>query len=685
MENTTTTNNNNENKSGQNGNNEIRSSEIPTTAIQKDHNYANPPMAPPTTSHVDHCCGASQPAECGGAHDEKAIAAVPEREAAADGEHSLLLLLTDHDPDTNNMKMHPNNGVHPAILQTSKTTRQLELNGGKNGCIERQQQQRGSNSQPFFGRFRLCIALLLALATYSYTSMRMNLSMAMVCMVNSTAIHIAERGGNGDDGAQLVALSNTSTDGQIAASLQSGLPSSAGEMELMIFGGGNECPAAGHLPASEVSKSMGYQGTLEWSTAQQARLFAATFYGSIFTVWVSGYLADRFGPKLLIALAIADYTLVSLLSPLFVSIHYNVFFAARFFMGFGEGLVMPALASTSARWFPPAERSLMAAVCTVGNQLAALIALLLSSRLCALEILGGWPSIFYAFGLMGVMCLALWLVFASNSPKQSSWIGAEEREMISASLMEQSSNPTNGQQREEQICNTKKPNHGRLPWRKMVVCMPLYAGILGQANYTFCNVIMQSYLPTFFKEVVQLNLKDNGFYSVIPFVTMLCSKIAFGIGADWMRRNQVITDTANVKLFQCISNFGSATAAVCMALLVSCKTPALAALFMALWGTSYGASTSGFFTANLSIAPRYSGTITSLSTAMGILCSGLAPLVVSAIVKQGTIGEWRAIWFLMAGCNLFCITFFLLFASAKQQRWALQYRSSMQRKNEQRN
>lgn len=75
---------------------------------------------------------------------------------------------------------------------------------------------------------------------------------------------------------------------------------------------------------------------MEWSTAQQARLFGATFYGSIFTVWISGYLADRFGPKLLIAMAIADYSLVSLFSPLFISIQYNLFFAARLFMGFGE-------------------------------------------------------------------------------------------------------------------------------------------------------------------------------------------------------------------------------------------------------------------------------------------------------------------------------------------------------------
>jgi MFS family permease len=79
-----------------------------------------------------------------------------------------------------------------------------------------------------------------------------------------------------------------------------------------------------------------FQGTLDWSTAQQARLFGATFYGSFLTVFISGYLSDRFGTKLLIGLAMADYSLVSLLSPLFVSLDYHVFFVARLFMGFGE-------------------------------------------------------------------------------------------------------------------------------------------------------------------------------------------------------------------------------------------------------------------------------------------------------------------------------------------------------------
>lgn len=68
----------------------------------------------------------------------------------------------------------------------------------------------------------------------------------------------------------------------------------------------------------------------------QSLLFSATFYGSLLTIWCSGYLADRFRPKMLFLLAILDYTLVSLLSPFLATSNFYVFFVARVVMGIGE-------------------------------------------------------------------------------------------------------------------------------------------------------------------------------------------------------------------------------------------------------------------------------------------------------------------------------------------------------------
>lgn len=43
-----------------------------------------------------------------------------------------------------------------------------------------------------------------------------------------------------------------------------------------------------------------FQGDLLWSPAQQTLLFSASVYGSFITLFFSGYLADKFGPKFLV-------------------------------------------------------------------------------------------------------------------------------------------------------------------------------------------------------------------------------------------------------------------------------------------------------------------------------------------------------------------------------------------------
>jgi len=47
-------------------------------------------------------------------------------------------------------------------------------------------------------------------------------------------------------------------------------------------------------------------------------------------------LADRFGPKFLIGMAILDMSVCSLLSPVLVDLNFYAFFVARFLMGLGD-------------------------------------------------------------------------------------------------------------------------------------------------------------------------------------------------------------------------------------------------------------------------------------------------------------------------------------------------------------
>ncbi|KAH7725309.1 Protein T28F3.4 a [Aphelenchoides avenae] len=470
------------------------------------------------------------------------------------------------------------------------------------------------------GSIRVHVALLLMMGLFCSTSMRMNLGMAMVCMVNTTAFDAPE--------------------GPLAISTES--------LEIPL---NSQCRRLNESSAAAADR--GYHGTLLWGPKMQSLLFSATFYGSLLTIWCSGYLADRFGPKMLFLLAILDYTLVSLLSPFLATSNFYVFFVARVVMGIGEGFISPTMSSSAARWFTPVERSRMAALYTSGNQLAAIFGMLISSRLCGMEFLGGWPAIFYMFGIVGAVWSVLWCVFVSDAPEDNRWISeAEKKYIIDATASQRST--TNG---------SKKLANGPVPWRNLLTSLPLYADILAQMSFNFTATIVQSYLPTYFKEVLHLDLAQNGFFSIIPFVTQLISKNIAGWLSDLLKRRGILSGTSACKIFQGIGNFGSALCFLALGIFVTCDRLYLAVTLLAVFGFCFSCGISGFYTSVLSLAPPYTGTSLSMCTTFGVIANALAPNIVAFLKADGTPAEWTSIWCVIAAVNVAAGGFFMIFAS----------------------
>jgi len=50
-------------------------------------------------------------------------------------------------------------------------------------------------------------------------------------------------------------------------------------------------------------------------------------------------------------------------------------------------------------WAPPLERSRMISLALAGSNIGTVVAQPLSGLLCASNVMGGWPSVFYIFGM----------------------------------------------------------------------------------------------------------------------------------------------------------------------------------------------------------------------------------------------------------------------------------------------
>uniref|UniRef100_A0A0K0E8J9 MFS domain-containing protein n=1 Tax=Strongyloides stercoralis TaxID=6248 RepID=A0A0K0E8J9_STRER len=483
---------------------------------------------------------------------------------------------------------------------------------------------------------RLYIALLLMMALFCSTVLRINLGMSMVCMVNSTAFssEILE------------------TDKQ-----PFNVITSVSDLKKYVC-----------LKKTVINEKidMGYHGTFLWSPSMQSTLFSANFYGGIITIIFSGYLADRFGAKSLLLMAIIDCSVVSFLTPTIASISYTLFFISRMIMGLGEGFVIPTMSSMAARWFPSHERSTAAAIYTSGNQLAGILGLLISSKLCSINFLGGWPLIFYSFGLLGILWSIIWLIFASDEPQTNKWTSENEKQYLKEITL--------GQIRK--IAGSAKFHKPSIPWKKLFLCPPLWANLIAQFSFNFGISFIQSFLPTYLKDILLLPLHQNGLFVMIPYIAMLIPKNIFAIISDNLKKSRILTPTMACKIFQSFGNFGTAIAFFGLAFYVDCTTKVLFTLLLIFYGISFSCGVSGFYTSILSIAPNYTGLMTSICMIFGMIGNATSPNIFSILNKNGTPEEWSRMYIAIAIVNICSGIVFLLFGSADVQDWAISAKTS---------
>ena len=73
----------------------------------------------------------------------------------------------------------------------------------------------------------------------------------------------------------------------------------------------------------------------------------------------------------------------------------------------------------------------------IGCHIGSIISFTLSALLCRYGFDGGWPSVFYVFGTIGILWFFLWLFVGYSSPAFHPRISARERAHIEESLAEQ--------------------------------------------------------------------------------------------------------------------------------------------------------------------------------------------------------------------------------------------------------
>ncbi|MEK6611729.1 MAG: MFS transporter [Gemmatimonadota bacterium] len=163
---------------------------------------------------------------------------------------------------------------------------------------------------------------------------------------------------------------------------------------------------------------------------QMGRVFSSFLIGySLFQI-PAGRMGDRFGPRLVLALAALSWGLMTLLTGLLPGIFVSgtlgilwTFLVLRFLLGVGEAATFPVAARAIANWMRPTERGRANAYVIAGVSLGSTI----TPPLTALVMVRlGWRASFYvASSLAFAFALIWWVVARDRAPTASGPVARE--------------------------------------------------------------------------------------------------------------------------------------------------------------------------------------------------------------------------------------------------------------------
>ena len=141
------------------------------------------------------------------------------------------------------------------------------------------------------------------------------------------------------------------------------------------------------------------------SASQIGLILGAFGIGYALTTFVGGFLADRFGGRLIFAVAVVVWSLS--IGWAGAATGFVMLYCARLALGLAEGPTFPAHARIVERWLPPHERATAVAVALIAIPIALAVGAPLVSTLVDAA---GWRVMFFILAGLGLVWLPFWLI-----------------------------------------------------------------------------------------------------------------------------------------------------------------------------------------------------------------------------------------------------------------------------------
>ncbi|KAJ8731679.1 hypothetical protein PYW07_004843 [Mythimna separata] len=391
-----------------------------------------------------------------------------------------------------------------------------------------------------------------------------------------------------------------------------------------------------------------YHTTFDWAKSTQEMVLSSFFLGYGIMNFPMALVVQRWGGKIPIQIALFVNGVVSILTPWLIDWGgWKAACACRIAQGLSQAGLFPSLQTLFAKWVPVSERGALTSYVCTGSTVGTILAFQLSGYLS--ESRWGWPSTFWAVGLMCLGLFAILTIFGAASPSEHKTISAEEKTFIMGRVDDG---------------NNKSPE---IPWKAILCSRPVWAILVTQMGSGICVVLFFTQVPSYIHYILGVNVRSSGFLSSLPYVFSIFTSIFFGWFSDFLTNRKIITVKNARRIFNSISQVGIAAAFLCVPFTSS---TAVAVVCLVLSMGCHMAVHVGFFVNQIDLAPNFGGTLMMLGNLMTTICIVLQPVLVSYVVTDVyNQAQWRTIFLIVAGIAISTNFLYVILISTELQPW----------------